>query len=146
MSDIKAYIDLLVNEFWKQGYTILSRRYGKYLPEPPLIGEYPIDILAKRDKDFAIGITISEAEVNDTAILNRLVFLSSRVTRGSKRSVHLIVGAPISCYRRIKELMDSVGLISKGNASLCLLTDAEADLFSAVYNRNAERAKSLPFN
>jgi len=146
MNNSKQYIDLLVSEFWKRGYTIQSRKYGKYLPEPPAIGEFQIDILAKRDKDFAIGIAVSEYEVNDSAILNKLTFLATRITRMTKRNVHLLIGAPPNCYRRIKELLDSVALLSKEHVSLHLLNETEADLFTVTYNRNAERAKSLPFN
>ena len=146
MNSTKTYVDLLVSEFWKRGYTIQSRKYGKYLSEPPAIGEYTIDVLAKREKDFAIGITISEFEVNDTAILSKLSFLASRVTRSTKRNVHLLIGAPPGCYRRIKELLDSVSLLANEHVSLHLLAESDADLFSVTYNRNAERAKSLPFN
>lgn len=146
MNSTKPYVDLLVSEFWKRGFTIQSRKYGKYLPEPPVIGDYKIDVLAKREKDFAIGIAISELEVNDSAILNKLSYLASRVTRSTKRNVHLLIGAPPGCYRRIKELLDSVSLLSKEHVSLHLLTDSDADLFSVSYNRNAERAKALPFN
>ena len=146
MNSTKPYVDLLVSEFWKRGFTIQSRKYGKYLPEPPVIGDYKIDVLAKREKDFAIGIAISELEVNDSAILNKLSYLASRVTRSTKRNVNLLIGAPPGCYRRIKELLDSVSLLSKEHVSLHLLTDSDADLFSVSYNRNAERAKALPFN
>ena len=146
MNSTKPYVDLLVSEFRKRGFTIQSRKYGKYLPEPPVIGDYKIDVLAKREKDFAIGIAISEFEVNDSVILNKLSYLASRVTRSTKRNVQLLIGAPPNCYRRIKELLDSVSLLSKEHVSLHLLTDADADLFSVTYNRNAERAKALPFN
>ncbi|MHC1737672.1 MAG: hypothetical protein AB9882_06645 [Ignavibacteriaceae bacterium] len=146
MNSTKPYVDLLVSEFWKRGFTIQSRKYGKYLPEPPVIGDYKIDVLAKRERDFAIGIAISELEVNDSAILNKISYLASRVTHSTKRNVQLLIGAPPSCYRRIKELLDSVSLLSKEHVSLHLLADADADLFSVTYNRNAERAKALPFN
>ena len=45
-------VDDLVSHFWKNGYLTLSRRFGKYLPEPSKIGDYEVDAIGKLKKNF----------------------------------------------------------------------------------------------
>ena len=72
----RKYIDLLVEEFWKQGYLTVSRKYGTYLPEPAKVGDYDVDIIARFKKNYAIGITLSEEDLNDHNLINKIKFLS----------------------------------------------------------------------
>lgn len=43
-------IDLLVEQFWKQGYLTISRKYGTYLPEPNKVGGFDVDIIGRQKK------------------------------------------------------------------------------------------------
>ena len=58
-------IDLLVEQFWKRGYLTVSRRFGTYLPEPSKIGKFDVDIIAKYKNNYAIGITLSNEDLDD---------------------------------------------------------------------------------
>ncbi|MBE2280570.1 MAG: hypothetical protein IAE91_09275 [Ignavibacteriaceae bacterium] len=60
----KAWIDELIIKCWSDGFSAINRKHGKYLPEPPKIGDYDIDFLAKMNKDFAIGIVITDDDVS----------------------------------------------------------------------------------
>jgi hypothetical protein len=41
-------IDLLVDQFWKYGFTTLKRKFGTYLPEPEKVGRFEIDVVARQ--------------------------------------------------------------------------------------------------
>ena len=40
-------VDYLIDHLWQHGYLTLSRKFGKYLPAPPRMGEYEVDAVAK---------------------------------------------------------------------------------------------------
>ena len=48
----------------------MSRKYGTYLPTPPPIGGYEVDAVAKYKKKIALGITVTNDELNDPRFLN----------------------------------------------------------------------------
>lgn len=135
----KNNIDLLITEFWKNGYSTLSRKFGKYLPEPPKIGDYEIDILAKRGKDFAIGLSMDSSDLTDLKILEKIRFLASRRMKYSRKPVTLILGIPIKVYKQIRELIDSLELdVRKNIKPVALIEPQRVDLFSPLYEDAAE--------
>ena len=40
-------VDHLIDHLWSNGYLTLSRKFGKYLPAPTLLGNYEVDAIAK---------------------------------------------------------------------------------------------------
>ena len=91
-TDKRRNVDLLVEQFWKNGYLTLSRKYGTYLPEPKRMGEFDIDIIARYKKDYAIGICLTEADLDSDALKDKLSFLATRQTKNSNKRVLLFIG------------------------------------------------------
>jgi len=132
----KNSVDLLITEFWKNGYSTLSRKYGKYLPDPPQIGDYEIDLLARRGKDYAIGLSLNSFDLSDLKILEKIRFLASRRVKHSNKPVTLFLGIPMKIYKPIRELIDSLDLNIRKNIKIVALIEAQnLDLFS-VQNEN----------
>jgi hypothetical protein len=117
-------VDLLVEEFWKQGYMTIKRKFGLYLPEPSRIGDYDIDIIARIRKNYAIGITISENDLDDIEKLkDKLVYLATRQTKFSNKKVLLFVGISGSLFKNIKSLIDRIDPEIKRNIKLFPIVD-----------------------
>ncbi len=118
-------IDLLVEQFWKQGYLTISRKYGTYLPEPSKIGEFDVDVIAKYKKNYAIGITLTEEDFNDPNILNRLNFLGTRQTKFTQRRVLLFIGVTVNYFRNAKVLIERLDPDAKRNVRLYMINDRQ---------------------
>lgn len=103
-------VDDLVNHFWRNGYLTLSRRFGKYLPEPTNVGNYSVDAIGKLKKKYAIGVTLSEEELNDPKIYTKLEFLATRHNKYSKRRVTLFIGVPKELFNKVKMCIKNLTL------------------------------------
>lgn len=114
----KRSIDLLIDEFWKLGYLTTSRKYGSYLPEPPKVGGYEVDAIARQNKNYAIGITLNERDFADPKLLQKISFLASRQTKKSNRKVILVAGLPQSKFKFAKELLEYLPAEAKSNIKL----------------------------
>src|SRR5574338_1525029 len=101
-------IDYLIEQFWKNGYLTLSRKFGTYLPEPEKIGGFDVDIIAKQGKEYALGITISEEDFRDPKLLDRISFLATRKTKFTQKQVLLYIGIPEEHLLLAKGLIDSL--------------------------------------
>lgn len=101
-------VDQLIRTFWKNGYLTLSRKYGTYLPEPSPIGNYEVDVVGKKVKKYAIGITLNENDLNDPNIRLKIEFLASRQTRNTNNRVMLFVGVENSLIKQTRELIKSI--------------------------------------
>ena len=95
-------VDDLVSHFWRNGYLTLSRKYGKYLPEPNKLGNYEVDAIGKLKKKYAIGLTLTEEELNDPKIYSKLDFLATRHTKYSNSRVTLFLGVPKELFNKVK--------------------------------------------
>jgi hypothetical protein len=40
--EMRERVDELITHFWRNGYLTLSRKFGKYLPDPKPIGGYSV--------------------------------------------------------------------------------------------------------
>jgi len=98
-------VDQLIRTFWKNGYLTLSRKYGTYLPEPSPIGNYEVDVVGKKVKKYAIGITLNENDLNDPNIRLKIEFLASRQTRNTNNRVMLFVGVENNLIKRTRGLI-----------------------------------------
>jgi hypothetical protein len=95
-------IDLLVEKFWKQGYMTLSRKYGTYLPEPSKVGLFEVDVVARYKKNYAIGITVTEEDLQGNQLLEKIIYLSSRQTKFTHKRVMLFIGVEEKHYKSLK--------------------------------------------
>lgn len=135
----KEKIDLLVRYFWEDGYTIIKRKFGTYLSEPPKIGNYEIDILARRRKEYAMGICIEQTDLNDEHLLEKIRFLATRKTNFSKNPVVLFIGITNEIYGNVRELIYSLNSEARKNIRLFSLnTIMNNDLFT---NKNLDLPK-----
>lgn len=111
-------VDLLVERFWKQGYLTVSRKFGTYLPEPSKVGDFDVDIVARYKKNYAIGITLTESDLKDPKILEKLSFLATRQTKFTNKRVLLFVGVPNNLFKIAKELTDFLDQTARKNIRL----------------------------
>jgi hypothetical protein len=138
MTDINKQrsVDLLVEKFWKQGYMTVSRKYGTYLPEPTKVGNFDVDIIARYKKNYAIGITLTEADLKDPNILEKLSYLATRQTKFTNKRVLLFVGVPNDLFKLAKELIDFLDDAARKNIRLFPIV--EKFLPSSRKNRQEE--------
>jgi hypothetical protein len=116
-------IDYLVEQFWKNGYLTVSRKFGTYLPEPEKIGRFEVDIIAKQGKEYALGVTISEEDFKDPGLLDRITFLATRRTKFTQKPVLLYIGVPEEHLLLAKGLIDSLSNEIKTNIRLFNIVD-----------------------
>lgn len=101
-------IDLLVEEFWRLGYLTISRKLGTYLSEPQKVGKYSVDVIARYNKNPAIGLTLDDEDVNRTDLMEMINFLATRKTRYTNKRVMLFLGVVPDHYQKIKILLSSL--------------------------------------
>jgi hypothetical protein len=123
MLDKRKYIDTLVKNFWKLGYMTIKRKYGTYLPEPGKVGEFDIDIIARQEKDYAIGVTLFAEELSNTKLLEKITYLATRHTKFSNRRVQLFLGIPSKHYKKVKQLIDLLEDEVKRSIKLISITE-----------------------
>ncbi len=116
-------VDLLIEQLWRNGYTTLSRKFGTYLPEPEKVGGFEIDIVARQNKSYAIGITLSEEDMVDPDLLRRIKYLATRKTKFSNHSVQLFIGVPLVHFEKISLLISSFGEDVQKNIQLFRIVD-----------------------
>ena len=116
-------VDLLVEQFWKQGYLTIRRKFGTYLPEPSKVGNFDVDIIARYKANYAIGLTLTRNDLNDPNIKEKLVFLATRQTRFTNKPVKLFIGADESLYKNAKALIEALDNDVKKNIRLFQIID-----------------------
>jgi len=119
----RTTVDLLVEQFWRHGYLTVSRKFGTYLPEPSKVGQFDVDIIAKHNNNYAIGITLTQEELNDPQLNKRLNFLATRQTKYTNKRVLLFIGVHISCYKNAKVLIDGLDPEVRKNIRLFQIND-----------------------
>jgi len=101
-------VDLLIDHLWQHGYLTLSRKYGKYLPAPPLIDKYEVDAVAKYKKKIALGLTVSDEELNDPSFLSKLSYLANYSERFPQNRITLFLGVPYNSIVKASLLISSL--------------------------------------
>jgi hypothetical protein len=112
-------VDALIEQFWRKGYLTVSRRYGKYLPEPTPVGEYNVDAVAKYRRKIAVGLVLEAEELNDPKIISKLNFLASRNSSYSNRNTTLYVGVPEDLILRAEMIV--AGLDSNAQKNIKII-------------------------
>ena len=116
-------VDQLINHFWKHGFLTLSRRYGKYLPEPKPIGQYEVDAVGKYKKKMVLGVILREEELNDPKIISKLDFLATQHLKSSSTRITLFVGVPVEYLNKARIIIKSLPQSSQKNIKLVTLRD-----------------------
>ena len=111
----QSTVDELINHFWKNGYLTLSRKFGKYLPEPSNVGKYEVDAIGKLKKKYAIGLILTEEELDDPKVYSKLEFLATRHTKYSNKRVTLFVGVPKALFSKVKLCISNLSAVAKKN-------------------------------
>ncbi len=105
MVEKRKIVDRLIDQFWKQGYLTISRRFGTYLPEPEKIGDFEVDIIAKQRNNYAIGLILSDEDFRNPNLLEKLTYLATRQTKFTNKRVSLFVGINIDLFSRLKAMI-----------------------------------------
>jgi len=116
-------IDQLVEQFWKRGYFTVSRKFGTYLPEPSKVGNFDVDIIARYKKDYAIGLTLAEQDLQNINLSEKLTYLATRHTKYTNKKVRLFVGVPVNCFKQAKILIEQLDNDVKQNIKLFQIVD-----------------------
>jgi len=119
------HIDLLVEEFWRLGYLTVSRKLGTYLPEPQKVGKYSVDVISRYNKNFAIGLTLNNEDINRTDLMDMINFLATRKTRYTNKRVMLFLGVVPDHYQRIRILLSSLEDSERKNIKLFNLNERQ---------------------
>jgi hypothetical protein len=118
-------VDLLIDQLWKYGYLTLKRKFGTYLPEPQKVGGFDVDIVSRQKGDYAIGIALSDSDVTDPTLLEKINFLATRHTKFTNRNVVLFLGIPLEHYEKVKQLVEVLGDDVKKNIKLISIVETE---------------------
>lgn len=119
-------IDALIEQFWKRGYMTVSRKYGTYLPEPDKVGIYDVDVIARYNDSFAIGIVLNDEDFVDLKkTQNKIVYLSTRQTKYNGKRVALFIGVSLKNYKSAKSLLDTLPDEIKKNIRLIQIIDRQ---------------------
>ncbi len=132
----KKNIDLLVSHLWKLGYTIIKRKMGTYLSEPPNVNGCEIDIVAKLHRQYAMGICIDKNHLQDSKLLEKISCLASKKTKTGNKDVLLFISFPYEIYKTVKDLVSSLDHPIKKNIFLVPVYETvQSDLFSPSYDK-----------
>ena len=130
-SMIQHRVDDLIKYFWKYGYLTISRKFGTYLPEPKMVGDYQVDAIGKQKKKYAIGIILTPEELNDPKIFSKLNFLATRNTKYSNNRVTLFLGIPSDLINKAKLIITELSEEARKNIKLVTITQERFQKFSA---------------
>ena len=122
-------VDDLISHFWRNGYLTLSRKYGKYLPEPRSVGQYNVDAIGKQRKKYAIGILLTEEELKNPKVFSKLEFLSTRHTKYTNKRVTLFVGVPKHLFNEVKKDIAKLSEEAKRSIKLVSIRDENKNRF-----------------
>ena len=121
-------VDLLVEQFWKNGYLTVRRKFGTYLPEPAKVGNFDVDIIARYKDSYAIGLTLTKNDMNNAKIKEKIIFLATRQTRFTNKQVKLFIGADETIYKNAKALIEILDNDVKKNIRLFQIIDRPVEV------------------
>jgi hypothetical protein len=121
-------VDLLVEQFWKNGYLTIRRKFGTYLPEPAKVGNFDVDIIARYKDSYAIGLTLTKNDMNNAEIKQKVIFLATRQTRFTNKQVKLFIGADETIYKNAKALIETLDNDVKKNIRLFQIIDKPVEV------------------
>jgi hypothetical protein len=101
----KDRVDSIISQFWREGYLTLSRKHGNFLPPPEPVGTYEIEALGKYKKNYVIGITLNEEDLDNDKVMAKIKYLSSKNTIFSSKNVKLFIAVPSKLLTRAYNLI-----------------------------------------
>ncbi|HPN38456.1 MAG TPA: hypothetical protein PL041_08625 [Melioribacteraceae bacterium] len=116
--EMRERVDELITHFWRNGYLTLSRKFGKYLPEPKPIGGYSVDAIGKFKKKYVIGLILNENDIKDPQTVAKLNFLATRNTQNREVRVTLFLGIPAKMIYEASLLIDKTVPEAKNNIKI----------------------------
>ncbi len=119
-------VDYLIDHLWQHGYLTLSRKFGKYLPAPPKMGEYEVDAVAKYKRKIALGLTVTDDELNDPAFLSKLDFLANYTSRFPQNKITLFLGVPDSALEKASLLISSLDDETQKHIKIITLPESQS--------------------
>lgn len=118
-------VERLIDHFRQRGYLTLSRRFGKYLPEPDPVGNYEVDAIGKYKKKVAIGLTLTENDLDDPKIYSKLAFLATKYAHLQTRRVTLFVGVPNLLLGKARNIIASLDEEAKKRIKLVSINNSQ---------------------
>ncbi|MGQ9798964.1 MAG: hypothetical protein ACUVRG_06685 [Ignavibacterium sp.] len=135
--DRRKDVDALIEQFWKRGYMTLSRKYGTYLPEPDKVGIYDVDVIARYNDSFAIGIVLTDEDFYDLKkTQNKIAYLSTRQTKFNGKKVALFVGVSLKNYKTAKGLLEALPDEVRKNIRLIQIIDRQNSEQTTIRKNN----------
>ncbi|MBI5727532.1 MAG: hypothetical protein HY965_06745 [Ignavibacteriales bacterium] len=126
----KELVESLIQKIRLEGFQIVNRRYGKFVPAPQPVGGHDIDILAKRSGSFIIGLCIASGDFSDSGLEEKVRYLASRTTKYSNTPVKLYIAIDQSVYVRLAKILQNLPHELRHRIRAYPLTNAETpDLF-----------------
>lgn len=119
-------VDYLIDHLWQNGYLTLSRKFGKYLPAPPMMGEYEVDAVAKYKRKIALGLTVTDDELNDHTFLSKLDFLANYTSRFPQNKITLFLGVPYNSLVKASLLISSLDIETQKHIKIVTLPETPA--------------------
>lgn len=114
----KDRIDEMVWYLMTKGFGITQRKFGKYLSEPPKIGGYEVDLVARRSREYALGLVITNDDEFDVEFLKKLEILSDRKTKYTNRTVPLYLSIPAERLNELRRALLRIGEEHRKNIRL----------------------------
>ena len=104
----------------------LSRKFGKYLPAPAPVGQYEVDAIAKYKRKIAIGLTVSEEELNDPNLVTKLQAITHEKSRFSNNRITLFLGVPNNLLIKAHMLVSTLDDETRNSIKIVTLPDSQS--------------------
>ena len=119
-------VDHLIDHLWSNGYLTLSRKYGKYLPAPTPVGDYEVDAIAKYKKKVAIGLALSDEELDDPGLISKIHVITHDKSRFSNNRITLYLGVPNKSLIKAHMLVATFDEETRRNIKIVTLPDSDS--------------------
>lgn len=127
-------VDSLIKQFWMNGFLTVSRKYGKYLPEPALIGTYSVEAIGRSSDKYAIGIILRENDLEDKNLVEKIKYLATRRSKFSQKKVTLFIAVNNDLYSRVKAIISILPADIRKVIKVSSFTDSTASKVNSQRN------------
>jgi hypothetical protein len=117
-------VDHLIDHLWSNGYLTLSRKFGKYLPAPTPLGNYEVDAIAKYKRKIAIGLTVSEDDLEDPNFISKLRYITHEKSKFPNSRITLFLGVPNHLFLKAHMLVASLDEETRSSIKIVNLPDS----------------------
>ena len=103
--DKRTSVDLLIEQFWKQGYLTLSRKFGTYLPEPSRVGMFDVDVIARQKKIMPLELLLRKKILKTPPCLKRLFTWQAGTQNFQIKKYCCLLGFPKTGLKWLKKYL-----------------------------------------